>query len=325
MLVGQNARRAKARARLAPAPTSNAPAARVAAIVAQAREKLLPFAAQEVNFDKAFAPGLNTSEYVGLGFSDGIGCLLKMASFELDPDGQLTQADLQRFEHEGAILINDIQSSALNYSVLLALFLTIYISLLVQHTGSGRYTTDPPASRLGHHNETFLWQDAAAVLAPQSAEAVRRWLYVGEVVTLCIGTLLCFAGLLPSVILYISLSTGLPSVTSKCELLLLRIKRMSFLMFTWSPCYLFLSISLPFVVARSSFLGFVGCAIICPIVIFSGFYSGNSPHGDNFNLTRMQHREARIILHKELAALGDGVGIPIPIASAVTSLGPGEV
>ena len=304
---------------------STVPTERVANIVRSAQALLQPLAAIELDvFDEYHmcagcqcpwsSKRLRVFRFKKLarkyGMLDGIGCLLKLADFHLERDGSISAHEMKRFESQGASLISELQASALNYSVLLALFLTIFSSLLVLHAGSSPYFTEDASLRLGGAGDlasggsTRPWFDAAAVLSPDDAEQIRRAFYVCEVVSLALGSLATFWGLMPSVVFYVSLSTALPTIPAKCEYLLSRLPHLTTLISSFSIGCICLSIAIPFVVARSSFIAFVCCAVVAVLMVGSFCHHGNGKDGDFWALFRAQQREARMILHSrdELAS-----------------------
>ena len=65
-----------------------------------------------------------------------------------------------RFEAEGADIMDMLQNSTLNWSVVLSLLLTMYVSMAVMHTGSSAYASQvapPPSGWLSPHMVMDAW------------------------------------------------------------------------------------------------------------------------------------------------------------------------
>ena len=120
-------------------PRSSNDHERVAALVTGARKKIVPFAQSKglINMQTKW-PGM-----FKLGSNDGVGFIIKLASFDLDGDSRISAAELSRFQLESEKLIEGLQAALLNYSVLLSLLLTVYVSLFVLQLGSS-YRVDGP-------------------------------------------------------------------------------------------------------------------------------------------------------------------------------------
>ena len=89
--------------------------ARVAATVQKARESLRPFAELPAFTGRTALAGGNAGKlYQHLGGVDGVGALLRLATFDEDADGTISAAELSRFKSEGEVLVDSLQSAALN-------------------------------------------------------------------------------------------------------------------------------------------------------------------------------------------------------------------
>ena len=87
-----------------------------------------------------------------LGGSEALGAMFRLARIEVTDD--LTPEAYARFEAEGADIMDMLQNSTLNWSVVLSLLLTMYVSMAVMHTGSSAYASQvapPPSGWLSPH------------------------------------------------------------------------------------------------------------------------------------------------------------------------------
>ena len=286
---------------------------RVSAVARAARERLQPF----VDMDPSrlawfvFRPRVG-SLLIRLGISDGVGAMLKMASFDVGGDSgrsDFSCAKLAQIRSHGEELILSMQSAALNYSVIFSLFLTIYLSLSVMHAGKSAYETDESttALRLGASwdHSVYPWHDFAKYAYPNDAEAqaaTRRALYVVECAMLLLGTFASYLGLFETLLLYRSLSVGLLSVISKCEYLLDCPVRLAVNWNLLVVSLFCLPVALPFILARSSAIAFhCACAMLAAGVAYLTLVV-TSPVGSLYATFRAQHREARRLLRPPPAA-----------------------
>ena len=266
-MLGLAGRRSKTKKDAAVAPAHEWPIActsseRAARLIATARSKLEPMASAD-QFDATKA----NKAHVELGDIDGVGLLLKIASFQTNADGTVGEEQLQHFEREGAMLIDTLCTSMLNYSVLLSLFLTIYVSLQVAHVGREPYEQAPspvrPAEeyKLSTTSSTAAAGDTAQFLWPQDPEAFRWVFYVLECFFLSAGTFACTLGLLACTGRFIMLS-NLPSVAAKLEYLMGRLKWLAYSSGMVSLSVLLLIVgALPTMLARASAVAFLSaCA-----------------------------------------------------------------
>ena len=279
---------------------------RIGNVVALARHKLRAFATLDEGMMSYF---LFRPKMVAIGMTlggfDGIGALLKMATFDVTGDGVICTSDIHSFQSEGALLTEQLQAGTLNYTVVYSLFLTIFVSLAVLHAGRNAYEIpeEDVALRIGsYYSEegreifadlaTYAWPaDFAAQLS------LRRSLYEGEYISLAFGTVACIIGLLDSLLLYISMSTALPSVICKLEYIVgapWRLVVLLWLLFFAAVPSLMLA--LLFIAARASaFAAFCfGAGVLC--FLFWEFFFLQSSHGSVTTTLRHEHSEARRLL-----------------------------
>ena len=185
-MLGLAARRSKNKKDAAVAPvqewrTTCSSSERIARLIATARSKLEPMASAAFDMTSRSNRVKANKLHVELGDIDGVGLLLKIASFQTKTDGTVGEDEIRQFEREGALLIDTLCSSMLNYSVLQSLFLTIYVSLQVAHVGRVPYEMAAPEEyKLGTTRNTAAAGDAAQFLLPQDPEAFRWVFYVLE-------------------------------------------------------------------------------------------------------------------------------------------------
>jgi hypothetical protein len=161
--------------------------------------------------------------YNTLGQDDGVGFLLRTAAFHVDENG-ISHEELARFRDEGSLLIDTACSSLLNFSVVLSLLLTIFVTLQIIHVDR---ELDDRASLI----ETSMGNGSSAAAAPADSwpmdlRGVRWWAYVGECVFASLGTYTCLFNLIRAIQQYSALA-NLPTVVSKCEYIMTDLSRLS--------------------------------------------------------------------------------------------------
>ena len=273
-------------------------AARAGAIVLKARSTLQEFADFELRnrWPHPASIGAPAGDHTAtnlvfrLGFFDGIGMLLKLSDYEVTSTGLLLPEELALFQAEGAMLIDVLLGSALNYMVLNSLLLTILVSLIVIHVGHNAYDVGTPALRLGEVGQPDggAWADAATFFSSDSGtqQAIRRTFYALECGGVSVSTMLSVVGLWQAMLLYIAISSGLPSVISKFSFL---VEKPSMVGSPGLICFGFalwsLFFALPFVAARASAIAFF-CALAISLRFFGydawsfqwGYNAGAPPH-----------------------------------------------
>ena len=268
--------------------------------------KLQPFA--EMDIVPGFGPGSSQAKghfwkLVKLGAGDGIGVLLKLASFCDHATGEVRPEDVARFTHESEPVIELLQASTLNSTVLNSLMLTVLAALTVLHAGGNAYAIEQKAvgMRMGDASSGYLgWADLATFCWPEdplAQESLRRVLYVCECGALGFGMLMCALGLWLSLFFYIAISTGLPNTVAKCEYIVRDPQpagTASALFFGQSLVGLLLA--LPFITARSSAIAFFCSTTVAAGWFFFDMYTFGASKGQVVALMAAQNREARLIL-----------------------------
>ena len=299
MIAALRRTRATRRGRIArsSAVTLVGEAERLAALVILARAKLEPIP----NAPPYYVSLKTTKVLKPLGNFDGVGFLLKMASFDTDHDGKLSASELERFRYEGDHLIETMVSSLSNYSVLFSLLLTIFVTLQVLHAGKEPYEQNNTRT---HRLDYTAAGDAADYLLPRSAEQFRWCFYVLECSLLAVGTLICAVGLVISMLQY-TLLANLPSLASKCEVIMSNLPRLTVL---WTLMQVGLNVLLNAVVCilvRVSAVAFLCSATA--YVLFITFITYEVTAGGVQATFRAQQTEARLLL----AQTGDPVAVSV--------------
>lgn len=274
---------------------------RILQLAATARESLRPFVELDANqFGYFVFKSKVVKTYVNkLGGIDGVGLLLKAGALDVDGDGQIDDAELSRFNDEGASLIDSAQAAMLNYLVVYSLLLTMFISLIVLHVGSGAYAGDDAvASGMAVTNGANAFADFASFAWPTDAAAqvrVRQGLYVCEYVCLALGTWRTSHSLFDAIFQYQILSTGLPSTVSKCELLISKPGRLASVATGFGPCIHLLLFGVDFALARASAVAFF-CSTCAHLLLFGSVMMQITHEGNLTEFLRAQHREAQLLL-----------------------------
>eukprot|EP00948_MAST-09A_sp_MAST-9A-sp1_P001211 g1211.t1 len=177
----------------------------------------------------------------GAGGPEAVSTMLRLCSLEVDEgESKLTDQGLERLYMEAQIVVENLHSTTLNLMVVLSLFLTIFISLLVQHSGSSPYALPDESGKiatssfgvpfLNGENGTntaivatqySAWLDAGSGLfggsSSSSQQSLRRGLYIAEFVINGIGALCCMCGLYETTAWLIAWGNGLPDQLTKLE------------------------------------------------------------------------------------------------------------
>ena len=229
-----------------------------------------------------------------LGTADGIGLLLKMARFGSD-DAPLSDEAYQHFISECGENVDNIAAGVLNYSVIIMLLLTIFVSIATLHVGSYPYAApldEAPA-------QSWVVGDAADVFSNDPV-AFRAAFYVVEYLLLAFGISTCIVGTYRSVSVYSAITAQLPSVVSKCEYLIAKPKRISNLLDHTQFGLISLATLLPCLLVRSSVFAFV-CAVAMWARTFVWWLHYFS-NGEILDIVRAQLREAKFLVAREADA-----------------------
>ena len=279
--------------RVEPVATSSTDAvmddrARILAVAHDARTRLQDLADLDDLTCFLFKPAIKV--IVKLGVTDGIGLMLRAARFGFG--GLLTDAEIQRFDHEVVDTIESMSASVLNYSVILSLLLTIYVTLGVLHVGTGPYAGgDDAALRLDAFGAAG---DAASYLSPADPQSFRFGFYVAECVLIMLGTNVCFAGLLRALAVYNAITVELPSAVARCEYILAKPTRVSAIKDGTQIGLICLASAVPCILVRSSAVAFL-CAVGMWAYIFC-WWLHYMCLGELLDIVVAQHREARSLL-----------------------------
>ena len=178
--------------------------------------------------------------------------IIRIASAELDADGNITQDALLNLQRTGEDVLDQMANMTLNWSVLFSLLLGMYVSMAILHTGNPAY---PPVDAAHWAFDDLAWTDLASYAWPDDEEAaasLRRGLYIGECVTVCLSILMCIVGLMFILILYTSFGAALPDVPAKLDFMLSNPYHCSAMWGLFDWLMFLVPISLGFVTARSS-------------------------------------------------------------------------
>ena len=322
----------------------------VAKLIVKARQELRPWA-EMVKVDP--------DHVNSLGDYEGIGLHLKLASLPLEHDGSVSEQTLARFQSEGEMFVDGLQASALNYTVLFSLFLTISISLLVMHAGEPAYSTETnigafhgPNGVHGNLTEAGIsntsrdaWADLASFAWPDSLEtqtSLRRSLYAAECAFLGLSSFMFMCGVYEALLLFVAFGAGLPTVADKYLWVMENPWRLTHMWIYMFTCPVFMLFGIAFLTARSSAIASLAAAAvaIC-FMLFVGpcyqadFYSVKR-HEKNpaklsigMSIMAAQKRAARRILAKYDVALSnaqrfdnDASSPPLVEATVVEPFGP---
>ena len=190
-----------------------------------------------------------------------VGALLRMAKIDIDSDGRLSEKAYARFQSEGENVMDMLQNVTLNWTILLSLFLTIYVSLAIMHSGEPAYAAHSKVVAFGTDDELpsayAPWTDFASYAWPDDAHAqakLRRSFYIGECITIGLGLFFCATGLMNVLIVYSVFGAAFPDIQSKVEFMHNYPAPMFYLWGSFDGAVLVLPPALAFVTARSSAL-----------------------------------------------------------------------
>ena len=142
---------------------------RIATLVRTARERLEPYAKiPDAEFNCMSFSKKIMSSFNSLGGFDGVGVAMKIASFDVES----SETEVSRFLTEGSVLIESMQAALLNYGVLLSLFLTVYMSLVMQHA-TRSYDIEANPSLEGHRGGEAMYADFASFAYPHDLDSQR--------------------------------------------------------------------------------------------------------------------------------------------------------
>jgi hypothetical protein len=285
-------------------------AQRAVAVIAQAREQLRPLA--ELSDDASNMKVMKVCNEE-LGGPEGAGSLLRIARFAelLDANGgeSLSPAAFARLTAEAEAYVDVLANMCLNSSVLLSLFLTMYVTLAILHIGS-------PAYAIGaDHAEPFrgvvsepsdgrdgAWGDLASFAWPGDPVArlgLRRGLYVAEVTFICLGVLICSGGLMNVLVMYTTFGAALPDVLSKLEHICEDRKQLNLIWVLFDAAIGFMPFAVGFAAARASAILSLGILSVGGTqMAMLMCYMPHSKNSTVVRLARGQQRAAKRLFHR---------------------------
>lgn len=271
---------------------------RVTLLVEHARKLLLPYA----SLPEPFFFFQENKIFKQLGGLDGIGAILKIASFQVHDD-QMADAEFARFDYEGMKLTEDILNSLLNYLVLNSLLLTIFVALAVLHA-TRTYEVDQSSTGevllADVAVERSLYADVATFAWPNDPIAqrnLRRCFHWVESAMLAIGISFCVWSVHLGQNMYAIMGAGLPSTVAKCEYMLENPAELFTIFFSFQQGLNFVHLVLIFFAARVSAVAFL-CMVASAVVVhlFLGVHA-HTPNGPLNAKHKAQHREAQRVTH----------------------------
>ena len=255
-------------------------AERAAGLVKRSREILKPLANLATTNS-----GYKTAQQCNKdGGPEVVGALIRMAKIDLSDDSRLSAAAFARFQSEGEMVMDSLQNVTLNWTILLALFLTINVSLMVMHSGGETYGGGAAthAAFEASDKTNAAWQtDFASFAYPgddRAKASLRRGLYVGECVSIGLGIFFTASGLINALAAYSVFGAAFPDISSKVEFALDNPTSMFYLWGSFDGALISIFVTLSCVAARASALmGLVMLSIFGAFFLFmmmSGFGGG---------------------------------------------------
>ena len=168
-----------------------------------------------------------------MGNDDGAAILLLVAKLDVDGDGSIDGEELQDFLERGEAYCDKWSSTITNYAIILALNLTIFISLVVLSVGDNPYASIDNRfdDRLANAEFSMAAGDAADYFfsstddPASSAEWARYIEYILECICVNIGMVMSMFGMVMSIPLLKALGT-LPDTITKFEIVIKEQKRL---------------------------------------------------------------------------------------------------
>lgn len=296
-------RRHRAAVEVAPAPDLiSDESERLAALVRLARAKIEAFASDDVNIEGCwncrliFSRRLTKVVLTDGGGCEGLGFCLKILDYG-EADGSVSGRDVERFNREIAATIQDFATGIINYSVVLALMLTVFVALACLHVAIVPYESTVSTLNLDSNvGYTDAAGDTADLLWPDNAAHLRWVFYVCECVFVMYGTLIALVGLGSALMLYNSLTMHIPNACAKCEYLIARLNKFVAVGHATVKCMFDLCFTLTCVMARASAVAFL-CAACMTVLFLVAFFSGTATGATD--ILRVQQHEARLLLNRK--------------------------
>ena len=187
-----------------------------------------------------------------LGDIDAAHIVLMVAKVDVDGDGIVGGSEFSRFLEDAADVIQNVQSSVLNTSIVAALLLTIVLPLLLASDDTlGHESEDLDGSMFADTSTAFTFD-----LSAESIEQGRRGLHVAERILLGLTCCCCFTGVFVAVAYYGCIAS-MPGRIAALTFLLETASALKNLQMLWSLCMLGLIASVPLVAAKVSGVTFI--------------------------------------------------------------------
>ena len=187
-----------------------------------------------------------------------------------------------------------MQNLTLNWSVVLSLALSLFVSMAILHTGNAAYSTVDAAHWAF---DDSAWSDLASYAWPEDLDAqaaLRRGLYIGECVTVCLAILMCISGLTFILILYTAFGAALPDMPSKLDFMLSHPMHCTLMWGVFDNLMFLVPLSLGFITARSSAVLSFSC--FATFGVYQLIMLGLVNFGVPGNLARAQQVQVRRVV-----------------------------
>jgi hypothetical protein len=301
---------------------------RVHALAALAREELKLYA----DIDEHLAARMGGSGQMNaaankvvmrLGQVDGIGFLLKVASFD---------GNVQTFLQDGQLFLDSVVAATLNYMVIAMLCVTLFVSVALQHAGGLAYSVDAAMVGLNFRTDPAAadsggaFADLATWVSsdPGTQVTARRILYCIECALIAVGFINCAIAFFESLFLFLIVSSALPSVLDKYEVLVQNVSKLSGPFRTSTIAYDMSIFVMVFIAARASAVLFLAmCAVFVAFNLYATQLTGTK--GTLGQIFTAQHRSARRVLaahHTGSSAADCGPMAAAGGAASSTAFGP---
>ena len=203
-----------------------------------------------------------------IGGPEAVGTYCRIALLNVGEDGSLSDADMVRLRSEGELIMDMWQNVMLNWSVIFSLFMTIFVSVAILHTGSPAYATLESQHTAFGMDGPSEYTDLASFIWPEDEQAqadARRRLYTGEVVMVAIGITCCASALIIVLILYTAFGASIPDLMTKFEIMYQLPNTLGLVWAFFDGLVCFVPLTVAFATARSSAL--MSIASFCSTIV----------------------------------------------------------